>query len=539
MGRDSYASRIGGIAKGLKRMRHISKLRTGAIAWLIAIASVCVQFFVPVPAVADFDYDAVSGDTYWDIAVKFDVSLTELLEINGLSENDVLSIGKDLTIPSEFDFDYTQVIEHRVKAGECLSVIADKYGVSAADVARFNGLDANNTIYIDQVLTIPPQGKCPIAEEAEDEYYIVRPGDSAWLIARQHDVSVGALLAYNGLTENSIITVGQRLKMPPSSQAPPERELKLETYTIRPNDCLSIIADKHDCTVAKLCEINGISIDEYLHPGQRLKVPARPDSSTVNKPAQKRAPMVVTPDVEEYDGQPLPPMTPPPANSPLGEAMRDESVSVFDFTSRQDNFSISGYYDGTHTFYRIEPGDVVSYIADCFEVTVDDICEASNLTDADYIITGQIIKLPGKHDVSTLHEYKEEYISTGGKAFLDTCLEYLDLPYDYGGQNLSRSVDCSGLIWAIVKRDHGISLPRSAKTLSQTDYGILIEYDALQEGDMVFFHTTRPGISHVGIYAGNGKFVHASSAKGKVCIGHMDSGYYKERFIKALRLNFL
>ncbi len=95
-GRDSYASRIGGIAKGLKRMRHISKLRTGAIAWLIVIASISVHFFVPLPAVADFGYEAVSGDTYWDIAVKFDISLTELLEINGLSENDLLSIGKDL-----------------------------------------------------------------------------------------------------------------------------------------------------------------------------------------------------------------------------------------------------------------------------------------------------------------------------------------------------------------------------------------------------------------------------------------------------------
>ena len=75
--------------------------------------------------------------------------------------------------------------------------------------------------------------------------------------------------------------------------------------------------------------------------------------------------------------------------------------------------------------------------------------------------------------------------------------------------------------------------------LSDTDYGIPVSYDALQEGDLVFFHTTRPGISHVGVYMGNGKFVHASSARDEVTIDRIDQGYYKERFIKALRLNFL
>ena len=519
-------------------MRFTSQLRTGALAWLVVVVSVIVQFFIPAPASADFTYESVTGDTYWDIAVKYDISLTELLGKNDLAENDILSIGRELTIPSEYDFDYTLVTEHKVKAGECLSVIAEKYGVSAQDIARFNGFGPDDTIYIDQVLTIPPQGKCPIADESDVEYYIVKPGDSAWLIARKHGVSVGALLAYNELSEDSIIAVGQRLIIPPTSDAPPDRELKYDTYTVRPGDCLSIIAEKHEVSIAKLCEINGISPDEYLQPGQRLTVPARKDANPANQPAQKRPPMVVVPDVEEYDGEPLPPMNIPAANSPVGEAMTDGS-SVFDFTSHQENFSLSGYFDGNHTYYRIDQGDVLSYIADCFGLTIDDICEASNLTDADYIIPGQIIKLPGKQDISVLHTYKEEYISTGGKEFAECCLEYLGMPYVWGAEDLSSAVDCSGIIWAIIKRDYGISLPRSAKDLSKTDYGIPIPYDGLQEGDMVFFHTTRPGISHVGIYIGNGKFVHASSAKGKVCISPLDTGYYKERFIKALRLDFL
>ena len=249
--------------------------------------------------------------------------------------------------------------------------------------------------------------------------------------------------------------------------------------------------------------------------------------------------MVIQPPKEEYKGEPLPPLTVPATNSPLGEAMRGESSSVFDFTSRQEEFSITGYFDGKYTYYRIESGDCISYLADCFDLSIEEICAASNLTDIDYIIPGQIIKLPGECDVSILGGYKDIYTNAGGKKFAQECLKHIGLDYHYGWEDLKRGVDCSGLIWAIVKRDYGITLPRSAKALSSTDYGIPVEYDALMAGDLLFFHTTRPGISHVGVYIGNGKFLHASSAKDAVRTDRLDKGYYKERFITALRLSFL
>jgi len=512
-----------------------------ATAWLGCLAIVAA-FLLQVPAYADFTYKVVQGDTLWDIAIKFDVSVTDILTHNNISENDVLSVGRSLVIPSECDYDYTQVKHHTVKSGECLSVIAGKYGVSVAAICALNGISTDDSIHIDQVLSIPPG--CEGGDSAKDDppkvetkSYTVVAGDSAWAIARKYDVPLGALLSYNGLSEDSILTVGQKLKIPGTVTKTSNRELSVKTYAVKAGDCLSLIARKYDISVATLCDLNGIKKDSVLKIGQNLRVPSRAEPERDDRPAKKLAPIVVE-EPQEYTGDPLPPLTVPAANSPAGEAMRGDS-SVFDFTSRQDEFSISGYFDGKCTYYRIEPGDCISYLADCFDLTSEEICQASNLTDVDYIIPGQIIKLPGKHKVSSLRGYKDNFSTKGGKKLVQECLEYLGLDYRYGSEDLGRGVDCSGLVWAIVKRDYGISLPRSAKDLSETDYGIPVSYDALKEGDLLFFHTTRPGISHVGVYMGNGKFVHASSARGEVAIDRIDKGYYKERFIKALRLNFL
>lgn len=58
----------------------------------------------------------------------------------------------------------------------------------------------------------------------------------------------------------------------------------------------------------------------------------------------------------------------------------------------------------------------------------------------------------------------------------------------------------------------------------------------LQEGDLVFFNTTGSGVSHVGIYVGDGKFIHASSGQGKVMTSSLSEGYYQDRYVNATRV---
>lgn len=103
--------------------------------------------------------------------------------------------------------------------------------------------------------------------------------------------------------------------------------------------------------------------------------------------------------------------------------------------------------------------------------------------------------------------------------------------YRYGGKTV-RGIDCSAFMQVLSAFTFGWSLPRTAR--EQYLYMEGIRKEELQEGDFVFFNTTG-GISHVGMYLSNNKFIHSSSSQG-VSIGDLNSQYWSKRFIGARRM---
>lgn len=108
-------------------------------------------------------------------------------------------------------------------------------------------------------------------------------------------------------------------------------------------------------------------------------------------------------------------------------------------------------------------------------------------------------------------------------SFID---EWYGTPYRFGGSSKD-GIDCSAFTGGLMTAVFGVGLPRMAK--DQYNVCERLHKDELEEGDLVFFHTTRKGISHVGIYLGNGKFIHASVNYG-VTISDMSEGYYAKAF---------
>ena len=123
------------------------------------------------------------------------------------------------------------------------------------------------------------------------------------------------------------------------------------------------------------------------------------------------------------------------------------------------------------------------------------------------------------------------YSAEGGDGVISAARGMLGTRYRFGAESRS-ATDCSGLTQQVYRRQ-GVSLPRTAREQSQV--GHAVSRGDLKPGDLVFFHTTRSGVSHVGIYKGNNEFIHASSGKGHVTISKLD-GYYARRFVGARRV---
>ena len=113
-------------------------------------------------------------------------------------------------------------------------------------------------------------------------------------------------------------------------------------------------------------------------------------------------------------------------------------------------------------------------------------------------------------------------------------LSFIGVRYKWGGASPDTGFDCSGLIRYVYNQVTGQSLPGNAKEISQV--GESIERSELQPGDLVFFNTLRRPFSHVGIYLGESRFVHAPSRGGKVEIVDMSERYWKTRYNGARRL---
>jgi len=120
-----------------------------------------------------------------------------------------------------------------------------------------------------------------------------------------------------------------------------------------------------------------------------------------------------------------------------------------------------------------------------------------------------------------------------GYALTGTALSLRGIPYRNGGTD-PKGFDCSGFTQYVFAQ-YGIALPREVR--DQFRLGTPVQTDQLVAGDLLFFTTTDPGVSHVAIAVGGDEFVHAPSSTGVVRVEHLGSTYWSPRFLGARRVN--
>jgi len=118
-------------------------------------------------------------------------------------------------------------------------------------------------------------------------------------------------------------------------------------------------------------------------------------------------------------------------------------------------------------------------------------------------------------------------------------LNFLDRPYQAGGESAETGFDCSGFTRHVFGQALGIELPRSALEQARTPLLQPVARNALQAGDLVFFNTLRRPHSHVGIYVGGGRFIHAPRTGAQIRTESMAATYWARRFDGARRASAL
>jgi cell wall-associated NlpC family hydrolase len=113
---------------------------------------------------------------------------------------------------------------------------------------------------------------------------------------------------------------------------------------------------------------------------------------------------------------------------------------------------------------------------------------------------------------------------------------FLGVPYKWGGNEAETGLDCSGFVRAVYQQITGVVLPRTSDRQAAATQSIAA--GELAPGDLVFFNTMQQSFSHVGIYIGNGKFVHAPRAGDRIKLDHLSSSYWKPRFDGARRVAY-
>ena len=116
-----------------------------------------------------------------------------------------------------------------------------------------------------------------------------------------------------------------------------------------------------------------------------------------------------------------------------------------------------------------------------------------------------------------------------------TAMNFLGVPYRRGGSSADIGFDCSGFTRRVFETSLGLVLPRRVDEQAKAPGLVAIKRDELQPGDLVFFNTLRRTFSHVGIYVGNGKFIHSPRPGGEVRVEDMRFVYWAKRFTGARR----
>ncbi len=224
------------------------------------------------PAWADSYHVVEPGDTLWAISRRYQIPLEKLLQINGLTEKSILRIGQKIKL-EEGD---NEAI-YQIKAGDTLWGISRQFNIPLSSLLAANGLTEKSILRVGQKIILPSSSK----EEAKavvtssNVTHIVKKGESLWLISRLYGVDMDSIMKANKLTADSILSIGMKLTIPQVRVASsPVKEDNFEVYRVQSGDTLWEISRRYRVSLQDLMKVNNLNEKSTLQIGQSIRIPS-------------------------------------------------------------------------------------------------------------------------------------------------------------------------------------------------------------------------------------------------------------------------
>ncbi|MCZ3068900.1 LysM peptidoglycan-binding domain-containing protein [Acinetobacter baumannii] len=241
------------------------------------------------PSYKTESYKVQRGDTLSSIATKSKISLAELAELNNLKANSHVQLGQTLKVPAGASVPDQYVVQ----SGDSLNAIAAKYNLQTSYLADLNGLSRTAGLRAGQRLKLTGEVETTSKVSAKNtkeetpETYTVKSGDSLGNIANRYHLQLDYLAALNGLSRNSNVRVGQRLKLTgglptvetaktDTAKSSPKAVVagkNTEKYTVKAGESLNAIASRAGISVRELAEMNALKANANLQRGQNIVIP--------------------------------------------------------------------------------------------------------------------------------------------------------------------------------------------------------------------------------------------------------------------------
>lgn len=399
-------------------------------------------------------YVVQAGDTLTDVAAKFDMTPRQLADLNGMSATSNLLRGARLSLvenagsaaskkaaeaeekavstasnkkDAKDNTDNIELVSYKVKRGEYLKLIAERYNISHIELAELNNMPANSSLAAGQSIKVPEQKtlansseRASAKESREKESkaattsYTVKSGDTLSRIASRFDTTNEELAKLNKFPATTMVRLGQVITVPELNVAPE----KPTTYQVQSGDTLTAVAAKFDMTPQELASLNDMKASSNLIRGATLKLLAEADekpskasnkrnakdtSSKDNKEEKESATLVNASrksgdDTEAYTvkrGESLHAIA-AKYDLSTSELARLNNISAKTMVQVGQTLSVPKLTSS----YTVKSGDTLGRLANKFGLSVNELAKLNQMSPTANVIIGDVLVVPANNNRS-------------------------------------------------------------------------------------------------------------------------------------------